>query len=1208
VPPEVLAILQKKLQHPPFYLDEDDIPGLIEFYCESRGDGTMRQSFVRPELMQAEEGVPPEPEPVAEPVAEPEPEPAPAPEPEPQPASAPAPASKPAPEPTPEPAPEPEPEPEPKPEPDFGGLSDAHSDAPPMRARMRAVSGASYTQQEAQNRWYWGADSGMVDEHGKKARVWRPYSTRVNNELEKAVEGGDFMFPIHVDNDRIVDLAEWPTHGRAWQKLISDPERRRPVKREEISVAKMYEEAKGAFFGSMERASVAFTEGDSTAAGAGAMRAGQVMIQRTHESMRAQQAAGKTRLGKLLVSWPALFDGARDKCAAATDPLAASGELLVYVRTFLNNCLAATDPIDRGSLKGNTSDLPEADDEVIEAVLQSMALEPTYEGIMSCVREAHLNEELQLGNLRRRLAERPQVDFAIPKTHVDPGNWVRSRELLAKMNTHHTALGQLGCVVKAAKGIYETVEDNNRGSGKVLTVGADEFTPIFIYIVLMSETVDIYSCIDFIEKCAPESKAYSGEGAYYLMQLTTAAELLRQLAVSPLPAEGMLPVGLGGGDDDDDDAGLRRLLSNQAKHDDIQWVWSWADDSNRAKGRTQDKYVPYDERKCEELEQALAEGLTFVQIDPKRHVDLSTTPMWQVVTATEHTSNVLRRRVIRETAVQAMQRRTAYQAHIDARAMRDDAEALRHDAEKLLYADQAIPAGTLLSMWPAHGVDAPVGEAEYVSIAHARVGANKHTVQFAHSDSTRILRGDSPVGSKPHTFQLKEYDVRVIPPISLGEHQPVGVEDGRASSIYGGSAVGVGFGRGGLYSPNCWRPQTNTDGEWYELDLRGTREVTGLITKGRAGFAQKSQEWVTWYRVQYTTDSRHAVTQQWIDVTADSSAEPVLFRGNMDCDTPCETSWPTPVKARFVRVFPLRWNKYVAMRCGALCTSKHFPEPASRTSSPVETTLADSGSQLNRLLTMLQSDPRQLVGVDVDVYSVSAKQWMRGKILAIEDASNGDVRVQYFVSASTCQHGVGGQREKVVSLKDPKLLRESADRVQLVQSVVAEPHGARSRVADGQDDEAVVIQAPAVEVEVTVDMTSDKDVYSVSVLVRSSPVRTITGRYSQLKEQYGKLPSLIGKSCTAKFPSADFLKSNLKKTSKAGRKENAQARIEDFRQYFSGVLLLLGEYDQGQEAAAKRVHEALGMDPATSDLICAAMTPPELEPEPEPEPEAKAWL
>ena len=57
-----------------------------------------------------------------------------------------------------------------------------------------------------------------------------------------------------VDNERVVILEEWPRTGKAFEKLISDPTgRKRQVKRENMDVAKMYEEAKGALFGSMER-------------------------------------------------------------------------------------------------------------------------------------------------------------------------------------------------------------------------------------------------------------------------------------------------------------------------------------------------------------------------------------------------------------------------------------------------------------------------------------------------------------------------------------------------------------------------------------------------------------------------------------------------------------------------------------------------------------------------------------------------------------------------------------------------------------------------------------------------------------------------------------------------------------------------------------------------------------------------------------------
>ena len=777
--------MKRRLLQSPFFMEEEDIDEVIAHYTECHGDGPLRQSYtVKLSPKKTEEGVPPEPAPMSPAPAGPLDD---------------APPAKCNPKPESEPEPEPEPQPVVKEEP-FQGLSGVSGGG----WRRRAVSGASYTQRELQHVWYWGAGSGMRDQHGKEVHEWRAYSETLSCELENAVERGDYLFPIDVGNGRIVDLKEWPTREQAWQRNTSDLQSKHPVKREPSNVAKMYEEATRALDGGMQRASIAFTEGGI--AGDEATREARVIIQQTHESIREQQAAGKSKLGRALNSWPALFEKARDRCAAATDSVAASSKLLQYVREFMNDCIKMADPIDRSSLSAAG---PGSDQDVIEAVLQSIVLAPYYEGFMGRVREAHLDEELQLRNLRGSLAGRPQVDFLIPPSHVDPDNWSRSCELLAEMNTHCTALGQIGCIVHAAQAVYETVETFKTEPGKTLTVGADEFTPIFIYIVLMSDVVGIYSCIEFIEKCAPESKVTSGESAYYFMQLTSAAQLLRQLAVARLPPAGQLPIGYGGSDDKD--AGLRRLVSSQQ----ILWVWSWADDSNKGLGRIQDKFVPYDERKTEELERALANGERFCQIDAKRHVDLSTSPMWQVVSATEHTGNVLRRRVIRETAAQAMQRRAKYQAHVAARSKRDEAETRRHVAEKLLHADERIPEGTLLWMWPVPGVEGPVGDASYVSFTRKTAGSNRHTVQFARSDSTRVMSGDlSQAFSKLHAFQLKDYDVRVLPPNSLGDHRPVGVQDGRCSSVYGGTATGVGFGRGGLYSPSCWRPETNREGEW----------------------------------------------------------------------------------------------------------------------------------------------------------------------------------------------------------------------------------------------------------------------------------------------------------------------------------------------------------------------------------------------------------
>ncbi len=166
-----------------------------------------------------------------------------------------------------------------------------------------------------------------------------------------------------------------------------------------------------------------------------------------------------TPIGKVLAQWPKHFEVARAQCGVAPDPIVASELFLKEVQTFLNSCRAMAEPRDA---------------DVLEDVLQSVVLEPHYEDLMDRLRQANRNKELHLEGLRRRLQGRPQVDFTIPATHVDPNEWELPRSLLSQINSSHTALGQQGCIVKAVKAVYEVVEDNGRALGKTLTVGADE--------------------------------------------------------------------------------------------------------------------------------------------------------------------------------------------------------------------------------------------------------------------------------------------------------------------------------------------------------------------------------------------------------------------------------------------------------------------------------------------------------------------------------------------------------------------------------------------------------------------------------------------------------------------------------------------------------------------------------------------------------------
>lgn len=227
-----------------------------------------------------------------------------------------------------------------------------------------------------------------------------------------------------------------------------------------------------------------------------------------------------------------------------------------------------------------------------------------------------------------------------------------------------------------------------------------------------------------------------------------------------------------------------------------------------------------------------------------------------------------------------------------------------------------------------------------------------------------------------------------------------------------------------------------------------------------------------------------------------------------------------PIEARFIRVFPVRWNKYIALRCGAICTDKIIPP--SRTASPAVSVGSSNASPLStresqrvHWSNLLQSDPGSLIGRDVEVFSVSASTWLKGRIIGIHDISTGQVRVQYFVSANACHHGVGGQREKVVSIKDPKLLRESEGTT--TTPVVAEPPGARQRlggdVVSGNEaadaggypceavleDEGVLThsdQCPQVRVEVSysISPSTNKDVFDVAIFIGSSKIHSVEGK------------------------------------------------------------------------------------------------------------------
>eukprot|EP00927_Polykrikos_kofoidii_P054039 TRINITY_DN48525_c0_g1_i1.p1 TRINITY_DN48525_c0_g1~~TRINITY_DN48525_c0_g1_i1.p1 ORF type:complete len:604 (+),score=81.37 TRINITY_DN48525_c0_g1_i1:76-1812(+) len=127
-----------------------------------------------------------------------------------------------------------------------------------------------------------------------------------------------------------------------------------------------------------------------------------------------------------------------------------------------------------------------------------------------------------------------------------------------------------------------------------------------------------------------------------------------------------------------------------------------------------------------------------------------------------------------------------------------------------------------------------------------------------------------------------------------------------ASSSFNNDALGTGHHRGRLDSPQAWSAARNEGvGEWYEMDAEGEVYIAGVVTKGRQ---DHHQQWVTGFRVEVSGD-RCA----WEEVDRG-----VIFPGNTDQHTPVYATFRRPVRARYVRLFPMSANGHMSMRCGLL--------------------------------------------------------------------------------------------------------------------------------------------------------------------------------------------------------------------------------------------------------------------------------------------------
>jgi hypothetical protein len=112
--------------------------------------------------------------------------------------------------------------------------------------------------------------------------------------------------------------------------------------------------------------------------------------------------------------------------------------------------------------------------------------------------------------------------------------------------------------------------------------------------------------------------------------------------------------------------------------------------------------------------------------------------------------------------------------------------------------------------------------------------------------------------------------------------------------------------RGHLSSPQAWSSEENKVGKWYQMDNGKIADIVGVAIKGR----KDSDQWVKTFKVKYYDAGT------WKDVDGGAT-----FTGNTDRDTQVEAKFATPVKTRYIRIYPETYNNHMSLRAGLITNS-----------------------------------------------------------------------------------------------------------------------------------------------------------------------------------------------------------------------------------------------------------------------------------------------
>ncbi|EKX49450.1 hypothetical protein GUITHDRAFT_136113 [Guillardia theta CCMP2712] len=113
------------------------------------------------------------------------------------------------------------------------------------------------------------------------------------------------------------------------------------------------------------------------------------------------------------------------------------------------------------------------------------------------------------------------------------------------------------------------------------------------------------------------------------------------------------------------------------------------------------------------------------------------------------------------------------------------------------------------------------------------------------------------------------------------------------------------------FERGAWRPQLEDAEAYLEVELHQLEDslVAVGLQGGRWGVNGSNEGWVKSFLVRSSTTG-----VDWMLVGDEETGQGTLFQGNEDADSVRLISFPSPLSARFLRIFPVSWENEAALR------------------------------------------------------------------------------------------------------------------------------------------------------------------------------------------------------------------------------------------------------------------------------------------------------